>query len=123
MNDCSTLIACSVPSSSGIRGRLFRRVWSLFLVLAVVLLCRPEMLHAAGAVGVEEGMRFDGNEARPDRLIARFVPDLAVPEKEITNKLANFGVSILRRDAMVPIFTYIAFYPSPLLLHPLQLYL
>lgn len=70
--------------------------------MAAVLLCRPEMLHAAGAVGVEEGMRFDGNEARPDRLIARFVPDLAVPEKEITNKLANFGVSILRRDAMVP---------------------
>lgn len=102
MNDCSTLIARSVPSSSGLCGRLFRRVWSVFLVLAVVLLCRPEMLHAAGAVGVEEGMRFDGNEARPDRLIARFVPDLAVPEKEITNKLANFGVSILRRDAMVP---------------------
>jgi len=102
MNDYRSSVASWIPDSPSICGRLVCRVRSVFLLLAVVILCHSEWLHAAGAVGVEQGMRFDGHEARPDRLIARFVPDLAVPKKEITSKLANFGVSIVRTDAIVP---------------------
>ncbi len=59
-------------------------------------------LCAAEGGGGEPGLIFDGHEARPDRLIARFLPDLQTPEKELKEKLEDFGVSIVTRSVTVP---------------------
>lgn len=102
MNDRSSALAGDIHGSFSVCGRFFRKVRSACLLLTFLMFCCPEVLSAAGAVGVEQGLRFDGHEARPDRLIARFVPELPIAEKEVAPKLANFGVSILRRDGIVP---------------------
>lgn len=74
-------------------------------IAAMVLACCVPLsgpLCAAEGGGGEPGLIFDGHEARPDRLIARFLPELPTPEKELKKKLENLGVSIVTRSVTVP---------------------
>ncbi len=102
MSDDSNRLADWIQRSLGNSEGIFVRLSFVFFALAAALVFYPKTLHGAAAVGAEESLRYEGHEARPDRLIARFVPDLAVSQKAIKEKLAGFGVSMLNRNASVP---------------------